>query len=103
MKLPWGSKKNPPVADFLQKWAAAIGCETQPTTISEANGVNKLEYPSKTNGPALTVLYLENQGHNWPGTKPLLPESRTGPSKSKLNATDAIWEFFETCGKPKSS
>jgi polyhydroxybutyrate depolymerase len=101
VKLPWGNKQNPPVADFLQKWAAASGCETDPKTISEADGVKKIEYPSKTDGPAITVLYLENHGHNWPGAKSLLPESRTGPSKSKLKATDVVWEFFDQCGKSR--
>ncbi len=95
VKLPWGTKQNPPVDNFLQNWAAALGCEVEPKTISEIDGVKKVEYSSKSQGPALTVLFLENHGHNWPGSKPLLPESRIGPTKSKLNATDVIWEFFE--------
>lgn len=99
VRLPWGSKENPPVAEFLQKWAAASGCEAEPKTISEADGVKQVEYPSKSSGPTLTVLYLDHQGHHWPGAKPLLPESRLGPAKSKFNATDAIWEFFEKWGK----
>jgi polyhydroxybutyrate depolymerase len=99
VKLPWGTKRNPPVANFLGKWAAALMCETQPATISEADGVKRVEYVSKNGGPKLTVLYLENHGHHWPGSKPLLPESRIGPMKSKLNATDTIWEFFESSGR----
>jgi polyhydroxybutyrate depolymerase len=100
VKLPWGNKENPPVADFLQKWASAIGCETEPKAISEIGGVKKVEYPSKSAGPTLTAIYLEGHGHHWPGAKALLPESRVGPMKSTLDATDVIWDFFEKCGQP---
>jgi polyhydroxybutyrate depolymerase len=97
VKLPWGKKQNPPVAEFLEKWATALGCQTKPTTLSDSAGIKKVEYASSGDGPPLTVLYLENQGHAWPGGKRVLPESMIGPMKSKLNATDTVWEFFQHC------
>lgn len=97
VKLPWGSRTNPPVAEPLAKWAKAIGCETEPKTISDKDAVKKVEYPSKTNGPKLTAVYLDGHGHQWPGgERTLLPESLIGPMTSKLNATDALWNFFKT-------
>jgi polyhydroxybutyrate depolymerase len=97
VKPPWGrSWFNRPVAEQLTKWAEAIGCEKEPRLVSEKNNVRKLEYPSKNNGPKLTVLYLGGHGHHWPGAQQTLPERMIGPIKSKLNATDTIWEFFKT-------
>jgi polyhydroxybutyrate depolymerase len=96
IESPWGSWLNPPVVEQLGKWAAAIGCEKEPKVISDKDDVRKVEYLSKTNGPTITVLYLEGHGHHWPGAKVSLPESMIGPIKSKLNATDTIWAFFQS-------
>ena len=101
VKSPWGSWSNQPVTEQLTKWAEAIGCEKEPKVISDKDDVRKVEYPSKTNGPTITVLYLEGHGHHWPGAKVSLPESMIGPIKSKLDATDTIWEFFESVSETK--
>jgi len=93
--LPWGTRQNPPVSQLLTTWAKLLGCETEPRTISDKDQVKKVEYPSRTNGPTLTVLYLEGHGHHWPGGQKVLPESMTGPITSKLDATDTLWDFFQ--------
>lgn len=97
VKLPWGTRKNPPVAEPLAAWAKALGCETDPKTVSEKNGLKKVEYPSKAKGPTLSVIYIDGHGHHWPGGQKALPESMIGPITNKLDATDAIWEFFKSC------
>lgn len=99
VKLPWGTRENPPVAEPLAAWAEAIGCETEPKTIAEAAGVKTVEYPSTTGGPTLTVMYLEGHGHHWPGGVRNLPERMIGPITSKVNATDVLWEFFQKHSK----
>ncbi len=98
VKLPWGHRQNPPVAEMFATWATALGCQTEPKTTSEKDGVKTVAYPSKSSGPALTVIYIEGQGHNWPGGKAVLPESKYGPATNKLDATDAIWDFFNAVG-----
>ena len=79
VKSPWGNWTNRPVVEQLTKWAEAIGCEKEPKVISDKDDVKKVEYPSNSNGPTLTVLYLEGHGHHWPGAKQTLPESMIGP------------------------
>ncbi|HTU26788.1 MAG TPA: hypothetical protein VMF30_15375, partial [Pirellulales bacterium] len=98
VKLPWGKRQNPPVAQFLAAWAGGLGCQTTPETISDTEGVKKVVYRSKARGPELEVLYLEGHGHHWPGAKRTLPESITGPATSKLDATGELWRFFQTHG-----
>lgn len=102
VKLPWGNRTNGPVADYLTGWAKALGCESEPMVTSEKDGLKRVEYPSKVGGPTLSVIYVEGQGHTWPGGKATLPESVMGPITNKLNATDAIWEFFEKHSKVAS-
>jgi poly(3-hydroxybutyrate) depolymerase len=95
VKSPWGSWINRPVVEQLEKWAEAIGCEKEQKVLSEKDDLRKVEYNSKNNGPKLTVIYLKGHGHHWPGAIQTLPESMIGPIKSKLNATDTIWDFFQ--------
>ncbi len=99
IKSPWaGSWTNRPVAAQLEQWATAMGCAQEPKPVSDQNQVRKLEYPSKTNGPVLTVLYLEGHGHHWPGAKRTLPERLIGPIVSQVDATSLIREFFKASG-----
>lgn len=95
VKLPWGARENPPVGEPLAVWAAALGCQTEPETVSEKNGVKTVEYPSKSGGPKLVVMYLEGHGHHWPGGARTLPEGMIGPITTKLGGTDALWDFFQ--------
>lgn len=94
VRLPWGTKRNPPVTEPLTAWAKAIGCEAEPKTISDEKGVKKQEYPSRSAGPVLTVLLLEGQGHAWPGSKSFMPAQALGPNIATINATDTLWDFF---------
>lgn len=102
IRLPWGNKQNPPVAETLVAWAKSIGCETQPKVLSDENEIKKEEYPSKTGGPILTVLLLEGQGHQWPGSKSFAPVAAMGPNITKLNATDTLWDFFKASTRSKA-
>ncbi len=95
---PWGSRKTPPVQEALSGWAAMLGCAREPLLRSENGDTRQFEYVSETNGPSLTAYFLEGHGHHWPGTRSVLPETVMGPNKTKLNATETIWEFFERSG-----
>lgn len=79
VKLPWGTRQNPPVADQLTKWARALGCQTEPQEVSNKDGVQRLRYPSSSGGPELSVIYLEGHGHQWPGGKRALPRGDDRP------------------------
>ncbi len=97
--LPWGTRTTPPVAGLMQTWAHAIQCEIEPKTVADDDAIKKVRYPSKKNGPELTILYLKGHGHQWPGAARNLPERWIGPITSKLDATAELWKFFETSTK----
>lgn len=97
--LPWGTRTTPPVVDLMQKWAQAIQCETEPTTVSDNDEIKKVRYPSRNQGPELTVLYLKGHGHQWPGASRNLAPRLIGPITSKLDATVELWKFFEDSTK----
>src|SRR5262249_49932977 len=43
VRLPWGTRRNPPISEPLADWAKAMGCETHPRTISEKDGITRQE------------------------------------------------------------
>lgn len=49
------------MAETLVKWAEVIGCEEEPMVVSVKDDVYKVEYPSKSKGATLTLLYFD--GH----------------------------------------
>ncbi|MBA2117251.1 alpha/beta hydrolase family esterase [Bremerella alba] len=97
--LPWGTRTTPPIADHMEKWAKAIDCETEPTTVSDDDTIKKVRYRSRKNDPELTILYLQGHGHQWPGASRNLPPRLIGPITSKLDAAVELWKFFENSTK----
>lgn len=95
VKMPWGSRQVPPVAGSLALWAKALGCKTEPTVVSDQDGLKRVEYRSASTGPTFSVIYIDGHGHHWPGGQRILPESMVGPITHKLDATDTIWDFFK--------
>ncbi len=92
----WGARRTLPVADYLARWAAALGCATSAVTVSNRDGLRTDEYrPLAEGGATFTVVRIEGQGHAWPGAKVnRLNERLIGPITNRLDATDAIWKFF---------
>ena len=94
--LPWGGKRyTPPVEGSLEKWARAIHCSTQPVAVTETNTVRVVEYRPETGGALFRACFIEGHGHQWPGSRQVLPMRFSGADTSPLKATDVIWEFFE--------
>jgi poly(3-hydroxybutyrate) depolymerase len=63
--------------------------------VYDKDGATGIEYglPGET---AKVVRYtIEGHGHHWPGGNSALPVRLAGKNTAKLNATDAIWEFFK--------
>ena len=93
VRSPWQHRlvRRPPVADTLERWAAAIGCDPAPVTESDAGGTRVELYP----GPVeFRAVYVEGLGHHWPGGRGQLSPRIAGPPSAALDATAAVWEFF---------
>lgn len=104
--LPWSIKKEKlaPVGEMLTQWAAALGCAkpSEPKTVSDKDGLKVVEYGPGRDGAPFTAVYIEGQGHGWPGGREAgLPENVIGPSVETYNATEKIWAFFKQYPKEK--
>jgi polyhydroxybutyrate depolymerase len=96
VKTPWSQKVNPSVEQTLTTWAAALGIKSPPGVVQDKDGVKIVRYGRETDTVALTALYIEGQGHGWPGGgNSNLPERWIGPRVDRIHATDIIWDFFK--------
>jgi poly(3-hydroxybutyrate) depolymerase/predicted RNA methylase len=92
---PWGkTEKKPSMRESVIKWAEMLGCDLSEKVISDNNEIRTLVWSCNCGAEAL-FCSIEGQGHIWPGGEPLLNERIVGKDTGKLNATDAIWEFFK--------
>src|SRR5262245_14746657 len=68
VRSPWSHRyiRRPPIADTLDRWTRAIGCELPARTESNSERVQIDIYPGTV---PFRVLTVEGLGHHWPGGK----------------------------------
>jgi len=87
-RTPWGDRPLAPVGTGLARWARALGYSGQAGD-ALAGGVLTRRY-----GADFQALFVEGQGHNWPGALSGLPVELAGPNGPSWKATPVIWDFF---------
>jgi polyhydroxybutyrate depolymerase len=101
VESPWGARRQkPPIIDSIHAWTRLIGASSQPTLLCEQEGVKLVRYGPGTTGCEVQLCTIEGQGHEWPGARRTLPRSISGPQTNKLNATQAVWDFFVSTSVP---
>src|SRR3990167_3613281 len=80
------------VNDTLSRWIALNHAEKTPRRVLEVPGAVGDLYTSTQNGAQIKLVVTETGGHSWPGGKAV---RRKKPSTA-INATDLIWNFFQS-------
>jgi polyhydroxybutyrate depolymerase len=95
VKMSWANTDTKPrVMATVNAWAKFSGCPPTPAPIADTNGVKRVAYGPGRDGAEFVFVTVQGMGHSWPGGREVLPVSVVGPRSNKINATDAIWEFF---------
>lgn len=94
-RVQGGKRVTLPVEEYLSQWAEKSKCEKKPRLESAGGGLMSLTYPSTQQGADVLAIFIEDEGHDWPGGRAFLPERIMGPRTQRLNATDEMWKFFE--------
>lgn len=92
-----GGDVLPSVPDWAAAWAERNGCDPTPTIIYQQGDVTGETWENCEANATVTLYTIDGGGHGWPGSglaQVLNPESRD------INATDLIWEFFESHSRP---
>lgn len=96
---PWGTRRNKPaIMDSINTWIRLIGAPEQPIFSDIKNGVKQIRYGPGLHRSEVLLYLIEGQGHEWPGAQRTLPRSLSGPQTDRLNATEVIWDFFNSNG-----
>ena len=89
-----GGQKKPRVQETIDKWVKALGCVPEAASDNTKEGVRTRRYGTCQNGVELQFTTVEGLGHHWAGGTSQAPEFLVGKNTKKMNATDAVWEFF---------
>jgi polyhydroxybutyrate depolymerase len=87
--------------ETLQKWVTFNGCEGEPA-VKEADRapedgtrVRSEAYSPCREGSEVVFQAIEGGGHTWPGGSRYLPAAIVGPVSQELDASRALWAFFQ--------
>jgi polyhydroxybutyrate depolymerase len=88
-----------------QMFAVADHC-SDPVTVKEPDRapedgttVRRTDYAC-SDGIAVQQIAVEGGGHTWPGGMQYLPRGLVGVVSREFSASERIWEFFRTHGRP---
>jgi polyhydroxybutyrate depolymerase len=94
-------KAKPPVREMVQAWVKLLGCKEEAESIaSDIEGITTIVHTGGRDGTEVVFTTIEGHGHIWPGGKSPLPAFILGKATSRLNANDAVWDFFQAHPKP---
>jgi polyhydroxybutyrate depolymerase len=79
-------------------WAARNGCGLEPAASRSGNVMHEV-YPDCSPGLGVELLAIEGGGHAWPGATRFSPQG--DEPYPDLDASLAIWEFFQAHPKPQ--
>ena len=89
-----GGQKKPPVQETIDKWVKTLECEGKAERDTTTDGIRVRRYGKGRDGAEVDFTTVEGLGHHWAGGLSQAPEFLVGKNTKKLNATDAVWEFF---------
>jgi polyhydroxybutyrate depolymerase len=92
-KLAGGS--FPSVPEFFAKWSHRNQCSADAVESSIAPTVSEYRYRDCASDASVELYAISGEGHQWPGGRRVRAEWMVGPYSSGINATRAMWTFFE--------
>jgi polyhydroxybutyrate depolymerase len=96
-------KAKPPVREMVQAWVKLLGCgEAAEPIAGTIEGITTIVHTGGRDGTEVIFTTVEGHGHIWPGGKSPLPAFILGKATNRLNANDAVWDFFQAHPKPES-
>lgn len=89
------------VRQTIDFWVTRNGCSPDPIRSSvpdddpqDGTSVHKMTYEQCNDGAEVVLYEVRGGGHTWPGSYQYLPKFLIGKTNYDLDATLAIWDFF---------
>ncbi|MDX9953986.1 MAG: PHB depolymerase family esterase [Anaerolineae bacterium] len=90
----WFELPFPVIPDWISQRAQLNGCDSTPSDLLTQGAITGIQYTACDEGADVRFYTIEGGGHTWPGGE-ALPEWLVGVTTQEINATQAMWEFFE--------
>ena len=82
----------PPVEQMITDWATRDACTDQPKETFQMGDATCMGRSACGQGAEVILCTIDGGGHTWPGG---LPVASLGKTSTDLDATSAMWQFFQ--------
>lgn len=89
-----GTPALPPIESWAAAWASRNGCDPAPADLPASGAVTGVRYSGCDAGADVILYTVAGGGHTWPGG-PALPAFITGSTSDDIDASRAMWDFFQ--------
>lgn len=96
--VPYGGNAAigyPSVATTIAKWAELNGCTSAAVESFKSGDVQCMTHSQCSANGDVTLCTVTGGGHTWPGSSTSLGIPGLGKTTQSINATDAMWDFFQ--------
>jgi polyhydroxybutyrate depolymerase len=84
------------MAESMERWTAASGCQSPPSKTVEG-ALTTTTWSGCSGGATASITVIAGADHPWPGgVMPARTTELQGVPSLELDATRAVWEFFES-------
>ncbi len=82
--------------ESLRRWISGLDCDAQPATRTEG-AITTTTWSECHDGTTASLVVIAGADHPWPGGQmPAQTTALQGVPSQELDATRAVWEFFES-------
>ncbi len=82
------------IPETISKWVKRDGCRPEAQKTFENEGAYCEAYSGCQDNAAVELCVTQDGGHSWPGA--VKTPRKKAPPSTAINATDAIWDFFNS-------
>lgn len=80
----------------VEQWASINGCDSTAEVEALTPTVDRARYENCEGGSEVVFHTIKGGGHTWPGSGFPLPADQFGETDMSINASELMWEFFES-------
>jgi polyhydroxybutyrate depolymerase len=91
----------PSIQDWVANWARFNGCAPRPVDLPTRGEVSGVHYTNCRQNADVEFYTVHGGGHSWPGGEDL-PKFIVGHTTKDIDATQAMWQFFQEHPLPKN-
>jgi polyhydroxybutyrate depolymerase len=86
---------SPSIPGWTAEFSRRNGCAEKPLELPAISDVRGIQYTNCASNAEVVLYSIIDGGHSWPGIKAMI-EQIAGHTTMAIDATEIMWEFFQT-------